>query len=188
MTPGSTAGFVLTGGGSKRMGSDKALLPFRKTTLLENVAAAVQSAAGSVTLVGHPARYAGLGYPVLADARPGFGPVAGIAAALAATTADWNLIVACDMPLITPAFLQDLLAAAAGCGRIALIPMAEGRLHPLCAAYHWRALPVFDDALQQGIATVRAVTARLEASIWPAADPAVLTNVNTPKDWAHATR
>ena len=53
------------------MGRDKALLPFRGGALAQSVAQAVSEAAGSATLVGDPARYSGLGYPVIPDLYPG---------------------------------------------------------------------------------------------------------------------
>src|SRR5437763_12141966 len=110
MDPVTTrAGFVLVGGASSRMGRDKARLPFRGRTLVEHIAAAVAEAAGSVTLVGAPERYQSLGLPIIPDTRPGEGPLAGILAALGASQAGWNLIAACDMPVISAPFLKSLL-------------------------------------------------------------------------------
>ena len=92
------AGFVLVGGNSTRMGRDKAQLPLHGRTLVEHIAGAVAEAAGSVTLIGAPERYPDLGIRMLPDSRPGAGPLGGICTALASTDAEWNLIVACDMP------------------------------------------------------------------------------------------
>ena len=63
----SRAGFVLAGGRSSRMGRDKALLPLDGHTLVDHIAGLVQRAAGNVTLIGPPERYATLGYPVIPD-------------------------------------------------------------------------------------------------------------------------
>ena len=125
----STAGFVLTGGRSSRMGRDKALLPIEGSLLVERTAERVRAAAGSVTLIGAPARYAHLGLPVLPDlvedGGPG-GPICGLHTALKTTRADWNLVVACDMPGLTAGFLSDLLAAAKATGM--RLPGAPNRL------------------------------------------------------------
>ena len=64
------SGFVLAGGGSTRMGRNKALLPFRGITLVEHVAGIVRQAAGSVTLIGDPVQLGHLGLPVVSDLLP----------------------------------------------------------------------------------------------------------------------
>src|SRR5579863_5196781 len=103
------SGFVLAGGASKRMGRDKAMLPYRGTTLVQHVAQTVREAAGSVTLIGDPARLAQLGLPVFPDELPGCGPVSGIYTAVRLSETDWNLVVACDMPAVSPDNLCQLL-------------------------------------------------------------------------------
>jgi len=104
----TAAGFVLTGGSSLRMGRDKALLPIGGSALVERTAERVRAAAGSVTLIGAPSRYAHLGLAVAPDLIADCGPIGGLYTALKMTSADWNLVVACDMPGVTAAFLDDL--------------------------------------------------------------------------------
>ena len=108
------AGFVLCGGQSRRMGRDKALLPFGQGTLVEHVADVVRKAAGSVTLVGPAERFGALQLPVIEDEQPGLGPLGGIISALASCPGEKCLIVACDLPDLTPEFLTDLIDRADG--------------------------------------------------------------------------
>jgi molybdopterin-guanine dinucleotide biosynthesis protein A len=175
------AGYVLAGGASRRMGADKALLPFRGATLMEHVARAVREAAGSVTVVGPPSKYGLLGLRVIADRRSGCGPLAGIEAALADSPADWALIAACDLPGATAAFFRELLGARAE-GVQAVIPITpDGRWHPLAAAYHRSAAPAVRTALDQGRRKVRDAVESLNIRHFPVGE---LANANTPDDWA----
>ena len=167
------------GGRSSRMGRDKARLPYRGDLLAEWIARAVKTAAGSATLLGN-AELGGI-----PDLYPGEGPLGGILTALHHTPADWNLIVACDMPEVSAEFLGTLLAAAELSGAGALLPRGpSGRVEPLCAVYHKRAGAAMERHFARGI---RKVTAALDgvATVWyPVAELKPFQNVNTPEDWA----
>src|ERR1700694_5081359 len=108
------AGYVLVGGRSSRMGRDKARLPYRGGGVAEWVARAVETAAQTATFVGNLQLSIGEAErSSIPDLYPGEGPLGGILTALHHTSADWNLIVACDMPELPATFLQKLLIAAA---------------------------------------------------------------------------
>jgi len=181
----SRAGYVLVGGRSARMGRDKARLPFRGASLVEFVAGTVQSVTSSAVLVGDPSRYSEYGYPVIPDQYPGEGPLGGILTALTHTSADWNLVVACDMPGLLENFLRQLLEAAEQSAAAALIPTGPSdRPEPLCAVYHRRALPVLRAAFDAGERKVMNAVASLPAETLRVGEVAVFQNVNTPEDWA----
>jgi len=167
------------------MGRDKALLPFRGGNLAGFVARAVADAAGTAVLVGDPARYPEFPHPVIPDCYPGEGPLGGILTALRHTTAEWNLIVACDMPGLDPKFLAGLLATAEQLGADAMIPVGEAGIpEPLCAVYHRRALAPLEEAFQSGQRKIMAAVAQLDCRRLPVGEMAVFQNVNTPEDWA----
>lgn len=167
------------------MGTDKALLPFRGRTLVEHIAAAVRDAAGSVTIIGDPQRYGRLGMRVLPDERPGFGPLGGVVTALATGSAEWSLVVACDVPDVTSAFLIELLdAAQSSSGHECLVPRSPAGLEPLCAAWHISALPKLRCALEAGHLKMKEVVLKLETRICPVADARLFRNMNTAGDWA----
>ncbi len=173
------------GGRSSRMGRDKALLPFRGALLVESVARTVERAAGSAILVGSPVVYGAFGFPVIPDLFPGEGPLGGILTALDHTPADWNLIVACDMPELSAAFLGGLLEAARQSGLDALAPCGpSGLMEPLCAVYHRRSQEALQTAFAGGIRKVTAAFSQLRIAAWPVPELAPFQNVNTPEDWA----
>ena len=167
------------------MGCDKALLPFRGGALVESVARAVRAAAGSAILVGHPRLYQHLGYPAIPDLYPGAGPLGGILTALRHTSADWNLVAACDMPDLSAEFLRRLIDARADDDASALVPMGpSGRPEPLCAVYGRGSLPVLERALERGVRSVRAALEDLRATLVWVPELTPFHNVNTPEDWA----
>jgi molybdopterin-guanine dinucleotide biosynthesis protein A len=76
------SGFVLVGGKSTRMGTDKAALTLEGRTLLEHAVAIVRQVTGDVAILGPRQLYGGYGVPVIEDIYPGCGPLGGIHAAL----------------------------------------------------------------------------------------------------------
>ena len=185
---GLRAGFVLVGGRSSRMGRDKALLPFGPRTLVEQTADYVKQAAGNVTLIGLPERYGFLRLPIIADAAEGMGPLGGLYTALRATSADWNLIVACDMPGLTPQFLGALLAAAEQAGKDCLVPLAANGTEPLCGVYHARVLPAAEIALKRKLLRMQDFVRQLDHVAWPVEEAGLLRNINTPQELRAGSR
>lgn len=172
------------------MGRDKALLPYRGVTLAQYVAKEVERAAGSVALVGNPALYGHLGYPVVRDLAPGAGPLGGISSALRSSAAAWNLVLACDMPGVTAAFLARLLEEAWRSEGDCLLPSGpSGRPEPLCGVYHQRCLPVLGAALARGVRKIMDGLAGTRVRILAVPDEDVFDNCNTPQEWAaHADK
>jgi len=181
----SRAGYVLAGGRSSRMGRDKALLPIQGRTLVERVARAVEAAAGSVVLVGNPALSECTGYPAIPDIYPGEGPLGGILTALRHTGAEWNLVTACDMPELTPAFLTYLFDTALRSGGDIVMPAgATGLPEPLCAVYRETARGPMEARFAEGTRKVTDAFRDLHTIVLQAPEQKLFHNINTPQDWA----
>lgn len=186
------SGFVLVGGASRRMGRDKALLPLNGMSMVEVIASKVRAAAGSVTLIGPVQKYANLGLPIVPDAIENCGPIGGLYTALRQTSAEWNLLVACDMPELTEAFLKQLLAAAEASDAASdidcLVPEIDGKIHPLCAVYHRRLVSAAEAAIHRKVFKMQDFISTLRTSRWPVPDPFLkdgpLHNINTPLEWS----
>lgn len=179
--PAECAAWILTGGRSSRMGRDKALI-----TLDDGVPLAVRAAnealsvCGRVSLVGERSKYEALGFPVVEDRYKDVGPLGGIEAALSETTADWNLIVACDMPGIG-APLFRLLFENLGVDGVAPVG-PSGHPEPLCGVYHCRAHSAFVRALEAGRYKVIDALAPLALRYLEVTEDQMFANLNTPED------
>ena len=180
------SGFVLAGGGSTRMGRNKALLPFRGITLVEHIARIVREAAGSVTLIGDPVQLGHLGLPVVPDTLPASGPAGGIYTALTVTSSDWNLITGCDMPALSCGILRGLIRrATVASNTIDCLAAAGpgGEPEPLCAVYHRRCLAAVTRAIGEKRLKMKNLLTELAVELIPV-DETAIANVNTPAEWA----
>jgi len=102
---------ILTGGGSSRMGRDKAELAWDGRRAVDRLADLARELGAAAIVTAGPRDY---GLPVAVEDPPGGGPVAGIvagAAALKAAGCDRGLVLAVDAPTVTAADLAPLLAA-----------------------------------------------------------------------------
>ncbi|MBL9123076.1 MAG: molybdenum cofactor guanylyltransferase [Planctomycetaceae bacterium] len=197
-----TAGIILCGGDSRRMGQPKWRLAFGDETMIDRIARVLSGVVDVVIVVG-PAvgampRPAGVGPTIkLARDRVGDrGPLEGVAVGLAvAEEAGCRLsfITACDTPLVRPAFIRRLLQQAVG-HDAAVVRTAAGD-HPLPAVYAATLLDELEAALARGERRAGALAA-LGRTRWISGeelrddDPelASLVNLNTPAEYAAALR
>jgi molybdopterin-guanine dinucleotide biosynthesis protein A len=188
-------GFVLVGGESRRIGRDKALLEWHGEPLLLRAAKLLTTYLDSVTLLGSPARYSRFGLPVLADDFTQAGPLAGIATALRHSCYEWNLLLACDLPLVDGRVVKRLIEQVAATRALAVVPKTASGWQPLCAAYHSSCLAVMEEALaRRELSVIRLFPALSveEISASPSEDPCtweqLFRNMNTADEWEQVQR
>jgi molybdopterin-guanine dinucleotide biosynthesis protein A len=139
--PTEFAAALIAGGGSRRMGVDKALLGVtwqgRQMPLWRRQLAVLKELEPSQLLLSGPQR-PGSRVTAIADRWTTSGPLAGIATCLEFVSYEFLLVLAVDLPRIESACLRLLLLHSAdGCG---VVPVREGRYEPLTALYPKRAL------------------------------------------------
>lgn len=140
------AGFILAGGRSSRMGSDKALVHLYGRPLIELALDAFRLAGMQAKIAG--ARSALSCYaPVVEDQHPDQGPLSGIHAALASSSAAWNLFLPIDMPLMPASLLRLLLDRAALTGSPITAIQLNGRMLPFPAVLHRSVLPHIEQCI-----------------------------------------
>lgn len=173
-------GAILTGGASRRFGSDKALV------MGASVRDALRGAgADPVIAVGGTAGPA-LGVITVPDRRPGEGPLAGLASALIWAGPAPVLAVACDLPLLSASHLGGLLAAFEHHDHPvdrALVAMVDGVAEPSLAIWPGSSGRVLWQAVERGERALRHV---LDLVPWAGFEvpAAALSDADTPAELA----
>jgi len=142
-----SAGIVLAGGRSSRMGTPKAALEWHGSTLLRRTVGILARVTGGPVIVvrapGQPLPDLPPQTEVVDDPHEGLGPVQGLAAGLAAAAGRAGVAFVCstDLPFLHPAFVRRVLRAAQEGADVGL-PHARGYLQPLAASYRTALAPV----------------------------------------------
>ncbi len=189
--PGSaiaTAGFILAGGKSSRLGADKAFLEFDGCTLLDRALDVMRDACDEVAIVGDPEKFASYG-AVVTDLHQSCGPLGGIHAALLQSSAELNLVMAVDMPFVSVELLAFLLATATASDAIVAVPRTAMGFQPLCAVYRRAFAAAADEALRAGKYKIDAVFSHIPVRVIDEDELAregfperIFFNINTPHD------
>jgi molybdopterin-guanine dinucleotide biosynthesis protein A len=132
--------------------------------------------------------------PNVPDLHANWGALGGIHAAAMAATADWIIVVACDLPFVTRE-LFERLESFIGDAVDTVVPIqADARPQPVCALYRRETcLPEIEKLIAAGEHTPRALLAAVrtryvefaELNDLPGADR-FFFNVNTPEDFESA--
>ena len=141
---------LLAGGRSTRMGRDKAGVEFRGEPLWQRQLRTLQATGPGELLIsgrsGGP--YGASGYRIILDEDGACGPLEGLAALLRAAEHDLVMLLAIDLPLITPEFLLDVLESAAD-AKMGLVTSYRERFEPFAAVYTRACLPLACDCLEE---------------------------------------
>jgi len=185
----SIAGLLLTGGASRRMGTDKALIEVDGQRLVDRAAAVLRAVADPVVEVGPG--WSDL--PAVREDPPGSGPLAALSAGAAALRAAGHdgcvLLLAVDMPRVGVGLLRFLAGRA---GPATAVPRAGGHPQPMCARYGPDVLAAVDERLAAGGRSLRdlleslaaeGIVGWVESEEWePVAGPEAFADVDTPDD------
>jgi len=184
--------FILAGGRSTRMGSDKAFAMLEGQTLLARALDLARSVTNDVRIVGDAMKFTPFA-PVVEDVFPGCGPLAGIHAALRASPTDLNLMLAVDLPFVSPALLQFLIAQAKDPTELVTVPLAARGLQPLCALYRREFAGVAEKALRDGRYKIDALFEKVRTCVVTEDElqaagfsPQLFRNLNTPEELVEA--
>ncbi|SNB46006.1 molybdenum cofactor guanylyltransferase [Geobacter sp. DSM 9736] len=187
--PSSTAGVILAGGRSSRMGSNKALLPYRGGRFIEAIYRQFCEIFPEVLVVTNsPEQYDFLPCRKVADLHTGGGALAGVHAGLFHAAASAAFVVACDMPYLNPNLVRHM-AGLTGEADVVVAESPHG-VEPLHAIYGKNCLEAMDSALLSGRRRIVSFFTGLKVRTVPRAevarfDPDFLSfsNINTPEEY-----
>jgi molybdopterin-guanine dinucleotide biosynthesis protein A len=186
---------IQAGGASRRMGQDKALIPFLGQHLIQRVIQRVVGLADELVINSNrPDAYAFLNLPIHTDLIPDRGALGGLYTALAIARHPLVSVIACDMPFASPVLLAEERRLLENSGADAVIPMTEHGTEPFHAVYRRdRCLPLVKAALDAGSWRVNSWFGEANLVLMPweeilKYDPLQLAfrNVNTPEELREA--
>lgn len=185
--------FILAGGASSRMGTDKARLTLDGKTFIQHIAETLDAFASSVTIVGQHSE--DLGLKSIVDIHPRWGALAGIQTALNDCQSEWAFVVACDFPFVSIDLCKRLSTFRSH--HEAVVPIQSDLVpQPLCAFYKVdpcldRATQLIDSGRRRPLDLLQNVKTKWIAfsdlEDLPGAHK-FFVNINTPEDYYDAGR
>tara|TARA_R110000868_G_scaffold292498_2_gene552978 strand:+ start:4892 stop:5464 length:573 start_codon:yes stop_codon:yes gene_type:complete len=137
---------ILCGGKSSRMQSEKGLALYQGIPFIEHIIKAVLPIATEIQLITNTADYDYLEYKKIKDIDLDKGPIGGIYSALTHSNSELNLIVSCDIPLISTELLLELIDQHNGKASVSVFSDNE-RIHPLIGIYSKKIVPILKVAI-----------------------------------------
>lgn len=174
--------FILAGGKSQRMGQDKAACKIGDETFISAIAKKLNKVADEVILVSNDSEHDKFQLKRIPDVYPHQGPIAGIHAALTFTTTENNLILSCDVPLISSELIQKLLIEK---NQEDVIYLAtEKDEMPLIGLYKKSCTAYFQNKLESNELRLMKALAGLNSRkiVIAPEDEYCIKNINTPED------
>ena len=182
-------GVILAGGESRRMGSDKSLLPIQGARFIDHVYRRMAALFDEVIIVTNsPDLYNEIPCRKVPDIYYAQGSLAGVHSGLAHAKTEKIFVVGCDMPFIAPAVVKQICSHA-GEGDL-VIPHSSSGHEPLHALYSKHCLPAMERVLDAGLKRILLFFDQVKLIELPVAeiqqlDPQELSfqNINTPEDY-----
>jgi len=170
--------FILCGGKSSRMQTEKGLVIFRNKPFIQHIIDAVKSVTLNIFLVTENTDYKQFGFPLISDIYRDKGPVGAIFSALKNTATNDNLILSCDIPLITIAILNDLINSHAKTEKSITIASEFEKSHPLIGVYNKSVAPIFEKSIINNELKLMSLITKIGYNALHIKDTNALQNIN----------
>lgn len=186
----SIATLILAGGKNFRMGRDKALVPYEGKPMLQRVYQVAAACTEQVyVLTPWAERYQNIlpsNCQYLVETQPGKGPVNGLSEGLEQISADWILLLACDLPLLDSEIIQSWInkLPQIPISTLALVPQRSQIWEPMCAFYRKEVKTELDTFLKAGKRSFQELLSGIDVEALTVDEKAalMLLNCNYPGD------
>ncbi len=186
------SGFILAGGRSRRMGSNKALLPLGGRRLVDWAIDLIEPHVQEPFVVGPPEVFPLLHVPVRPDEVRQAGPLGGILTGLRHARFERSLVLGVDLPFLSGDILDRILAACEGFD--VTVPRTGETTENLCGVYSKGCITHIEALLMAGHKAVQELTGRVRVRVLPEEEfrdlggAAAFFNINTREDYEEAKR
>lgn len=177
--------YIIAGGKSSRMGSDKGMLFLNETVFIAHIVKALRDASiQNITIVSSNADYDFLNCNRIEDIYPNKGPVGGIFTALSHSKTEQNIILSVDIPLISADIITWLIANIDKEKLITQVKVGD-KVSPLIAVYNKVTVSIFEEHLKREELKLRMVVEAIpnQTIEVPEKWQSLLQNINTKEDY-----
>ena len=185
----NTNGYILAGGKSSRMGTDKGLLLIEGKAMIEYVIEQMPPIFDKLVIVSNNPEYEKFGLKVIPDLIKDIGPAGGIYTALHHSEAKLNFMVSCDMPFVTQEAIAFIVKNADE-NQIVLLEN-QGKLEPLFGVYSKECEEKWLQLIQQGKFKLQDMVLHFKVKTIPVENNEIFAasffkNINTKEDFNNA--
>jgi molybdopterin-guanine dinucleotide biosynthesis protein A len=182
-------GYILAGGKSSRMGTDKGLLLIGGKAMIEYVIEQMHSVFHNLVIVSNNPEYEKFGLEVIPDLIKEIGPAGGIYTALKHSDCQLNFMVSCDMPFVTRKAIEFVFKNR-NKSQIVLLEN-RGKLEPLFGVYSKDCEEKWLQLIQQEKVKLQEMVLHFQMKTLPVENNEIFAasffkNINTKEDFNNA--
>lgn len=181
--------YILAGGKSSRMGTDKGLLLFEGKAMILYVIEQMQPIFDNLVIVSNNPEYEKFGLEVIPDLIKDIGPAGGIYTALKHSKTKLNFMVSCDMPFITKEAIVFIIENTNE-SQIILLEN-QGKIEPLFGIYSKDCGQIWLELIEQKIIKLQKMVSYFKLKTIPVENNEIFKesffkNINTKEDFNNA--
>lgn len=188
-------GVILAGGQSRRMGFNKAEADMQGESMLIRMIDKLKEITPFILVSCGAIAYPEISWPQIPDEHPQCGPLGGIYSVLKASSTSLNLVVSCDMPLVSSSLLKYIVGSAAESESLITVPIDdEGQPQMMCAVYHKDVLPFLEQQIDANVYKMKSLLNLVSVEYvkivreHPLYDENAFLNVNSPRNLEEARK